>query len=75
MIRSAIVALAVAAASLFFAMPAAAEDGYEWGGVASPFVNVCVGVETVVPFVPWIGSCTPDLTEEMGDLGVDLGVG
>lgn len=64
MIRSAFVAVAVAAASLFFATPAAADDGYEWGGIASPFAEVCVGVETPIPFVPWIGNCTGDLTQE-----------
>jgi hypothetical protein len=67
MIRSAIVAVVVAAASLMFAIPAAADDnGYEWGGIASPFVDVCVGIETPIPFFEYIGDCTPDLTENLG---------
>jgi hypothetical protein len=105
-ISAAMAAPVVGAASLFFALPAAADEydcaeddvdciyeqgyadaegdyddeaggdnwagdagsalgigdpSYEWGGVASPYLNVCTGVDTVIPFVAF-GGCSGDLT-------------
>jgi len=75
MIGKIIVAGGVAAASLALAAPAAADDAYEWFGIASPNVQVCAGIETVIPFFNYIGDCTADLTtgevlpEDLADFG------
>jgi hypothetical protein len=73
MIRSIVAAAGVAMAGLLvLAAPAAADDppqppplpSLEQLGI-NPYVNVCAGFSTPIPFIG-VGGCSPDITEQIG---------
>ena len=73
MIRSIFAAAGVAIAGLMvFAAPAVAQPApappplpsLEQLGI-NPYVNICAGMSTPIPFLG-LGGCSPDITEQIG---------